>query len=143
MKKTIAKNNLVEYLLNYALEHKINLKVVRLRKDYVSNCIPEERLIVINSSLYNEPYYPFMIAHEIGHIMNGDSGVLYFQAPTAKYSTEHEADLFALDLLYKYSCKKGDVFRSPCQFLQAYGIPFTMLEPAQQLFNQADDLIEK
>jgi hypothetical protein len=134
-------SDLVNYLLNYAFDHDIATEIVPLPKHFVPRSIPDRRLIIINSTLSNKPIYPFMIGHEIGHIMNGDNGVLYFQCATARYSTEHEADLYSLKLIFDYSQHRGEPFSTPLKFIQEYGIPLKLEGAAADLFCDGNDLI--
>jgi Zn-dependent peptidase ImmA (M78 family) len=133
--------DLVNYLLNFAFDHDISVEMVPLPKDFVPRTVPDRRLIILNSTLSDRPIYPFMIGHEIGHIMNGDTGVLYFQCATARYSTEHEADLYSLKMIFDYSQHRGEAFSTPLKFIQEYGIPLKMENAAAVLFAQGNDLM--
>lgn len=133
-------NDLISYLLNYAFDHGISYSLVHEDPDYPSAAFPEERFIVINMNCKNPKELPFIIGHEIGHIMNGDSG-LQFYYDTVSSSVEHYADLKSLKVIFNYAALQYDCFNEPIQFMQQYGIPYRMLNDTVKLFRDNDDLL--
>lgn len=132
--------DLIKYLLKYAFDHGISCALIRREQSYQSVALPDKKLIVINQNSKNKFELPFIIGHEIGHIMNGDvNGAFYCGKPIN--SEERLADLYSLNLIYGYASNQFDNFEEPVQFIQQYGIPDRMLEDTYQLFKKNDDLV--
>ena len=132
--------DLVKYLLKYAFDHGISCALIRREQTYQSVALPDKKLIVINQNCKNKFELPFIIGHEIGHIINGDvNGAFYCGKPIN--SEERLADLYSLNLIYGYASNQFDTFEEPIQFIQQYGIPDRMLDDAYRLFKKNDDLV--
>ena len=132
--------DLIKYLLKYAFDHGISCALIRREQNYQSVALPDKKLIVINQNSKNKFELPFIIGHEIGHIMNGDvNGAFYCGKPVN--SEERLADLYSLNLIYGYASNQFDTFEEPIQFIQQYGIPDRMLDDAYRLFKKNDDLV--
>lgn len=67
---------------------------------------------------------PFTIAHEIGHVLNGEADVLYFSGFNNHSKIEMRANRQAIKLLLEY-CNCHDLSLEPVQFLENFGIPGT------------------
>ncbi|GFO99732.1 hypothetical protein LHEH8_14880 [Lactobacillus helveticus] len=138
------REDLIEYLLNYAFKHGISYTLVQSEPDDPVNyafkhgisytlvqsepddpaiSFKQERKMYINTNWRNSNEIPFIIGHEIGHLMLGDQGIMYYESFSGQNSEEHSADLYSLNLIYNYSAKKGDSFQEPGTFIQNYGIP--------------------
>ena len=132
--------DLVKYLLKYAFDHGISCALIRREQTYQSVALPDKKLIVINQNSKNKFELPFIIGHEIGHIMNGNvNGAFYCGKPVN--SEERLADLYSLNLIYGYASNQFDNFEEPVQFIEQYGIPDRMLDDAYRLFKKNDDLV--
>ena len=132
--------DLVKYLLKYAFDHGISCALIRREQSYQSVALPDKKLIVINQNCKNKFELPFIIGHEIGHIINGDvNGAFYCGKPIN--SEERLADLYSLNLIYEYASNQFDTFEEPIQFIQRYGIPERMFKDTVELFEQKNDLI--
>ena len=132
--------DLVKYLLKYAFDHGISCALIRREQSYQSVALPDKKLIVINQNSKNKFELPFIIGHEIGHIMNGNvNGAFYCGKPVN--SEERLADLYSLNLIYGYASNQFDNFEEPVQFIEQYGIPDRMLDDAYRLFKKNDDLV--
>lgn len=132
--------DLLKYLLKYAFDHGISCALIRREQSYQSVALPDKKLIVINQNSKNKFELPFIIGHEIGHIMNGNvNGAFYCGKPVN--SEERLADLYSLNLIYGYASNQFDTFDEPIQFIQQYGIPDRMLDDAYRLFKKNDDLV--
>ena len=132
--------DLVKYLLKYAFDHGISCALIRREQSYQSVALPDKKLIVINQNCKNKFELPFIIGHEIGHIMNGNvNGAFYCGKPVN--SEERLADLYSLNLIYGYASNQFDNFEEPVQFIQQYGIPDRMLDDAYRLFEKNNDLV--
>ena len=132
--------DLLKYLLKYAFDHGISCALIRREQSYQSVALPDKKLIVINQNSKNKFELPFIIGHEIGHIMNGNvNGAFYCGKPVN--SEERLADLYSLNLIYGYASNQFDNFEEPVQFIQQYGIPDRMLDDAYRLFEKNNDLV--
>lgn len=132
--------DLIKYLLKYAFDHGISCALIRREQSYQSVALPDKKLIVINQNSKNKFELPFIIGHEIGHIMNGNvNGAFYCGKPVN--SEERLADLYSLNLIYGYASNQFDNFEEPVQFIQQYGIPDRMLDDAYRLFEKNNDLV--
>ena len=132
--------DLIKYLLKYAFDHGISCALIQRKQSYQSVALPDKKLIVINQNSKNKFELPFIIGHEIGHIMNGNvNGAFYCGKPVN--SEERLADLYSLNLIYGYASNQFDNFEEPVQFIQQYGIPDRMLDDAYRLFEKNNDLV--
>lgn len=117
-------SDVTTYLLNYALDHDIGFEFLNgLDSDWPSVAIPERNKMFINTNWYKQEEVPMIIAHEIGHMLNGDSCYMYNKSSIAKINAESTANKIAIDLLLQY-CKDYDIhFNSYIMFIQQFCIP--------------------
>ena len=131
--------DLIKYLLKYAFDHGISCALIRREQSYQSVALPDKKLIVINQNSKNKFELPFIIGHEIGHIMNGNvNGAFYCGKPVN--SEERLADLYSLNLIYGYASNQFDTFEEPIQFIYEYGIPIRMLNDTVELYKKKSNL---
>ena len=131
--------DLIKYLLKYAFDHGISCALIRREQSYQSVALPDKKLIVINQNSKNKFELPFIIGHEIGHIMNGNvNGAFYCGKPVN--SEERLADLYSLNLIYGYASNQFDNFEEPVQFIYEYGIPIRMLNDTVELYKKKSNL---
>ena len=121
-------DDVISYLLNYAFENDIGfIKSNRSDSSWPSVSIPERNIIFINMNWANQNEIPFIIAHEIGHMINLDSCHLYNTTNASMLKIERNADVFAIGLLVKY-CKDYDIeFEDPSIFIQQFSIPSDLM----------------
>lgn len=117
-------NEVERYLFNYAMDHDIGFEFLNgLDSDWPSVAIPERNKMFINTNWYKQEEVPMIIAHEIGHMLNGDSCYMYNKSSIAKINAESAANKIAIDLLLQY-CRDNDIhFNSYIMFLQQFCIP--------------------
>lgn len=90
----------MEKLLQYAFDNNIGYTLVKKLDPYTPSFVAaDQRHMFINMSWHNRNEIPFSIAHEIGHIVNGDVGELYYSPGSFKSRFERGANLKALELL--------------------------------------------
>ncbi|WP_333603966.1 ImmA/IrrE family metallo-endopeptidase [Lactobacillus acetotolerans] len=93
-------SNLTTDLLNYAFDHGIKyVLTTKLTPLTPSIADPTKRKILINLNWHHPGELPRLISHEIGHVLNHDSGILYFVSPTAHSKIEVAADVTGLKIL--------------------------------------------
>ncbi|WP_103751724.1 hypothetical protein [Lactobacillus panisapium] len=133
-------SNLIAWLYSYAFKHKIGVLQIFTKPEYSSLSDKSKRLIIININWKNKKELPFIIGHEIGHILAGEPGLSNY-CGTPLTPNERRADLFSLSLIFEYASNQYDSFDEPFLFLQQYGIPIRMLDDACNLFKKHDDLV--
>lgn len=136
------KNDLINYLLNYAMDCGFGYELIHdTDPDDPSFSMKKRKRMAINMNWHNSDEIPFIIGHEIGHLILGEQGVKYYSSFSGQLSEEKPADLYSLNLIYDYSCNRGDGFTEPGLFMQAYGIPRRMEAATKKLFKENNDLI--
>ncbi|AQW21762.1 hypothetical protein PL11_007470 [Lentilactobacillus curieae] len=120
-------DELINYLCNYAYKHHIGfiLSSDRMRSDYVPTSSYLMKLVIINMNWDPKTQIPFQFAHEMGHIINGDSDVVTVSTTTIR--EENSADKFAIDLLIEYAKLNEIPTYNAVKFTELFGIP-TRLE---------------
>lgn len=102
-------NELLTYLINYAFDRGISTKLTDELPALVPHSASAKRKsILINLNYGNRKELPFAVAHEIGHVMDGDSGIRYYKSPTIHNKAEYRASTYAVNLLINY-CQLQDI----------------------------------
>ncbi|WP_010623966.1 M48 family metalloprotease [Companilactobacillus versmoldensis] len=116
-------SDVTTYLLNYALDHHIGFELLNeVDSFWPSVAIPERNMMLINTSWYKQEELPMVVAHEIGHMLNGDTCYMYDHSNTGKICSEGAANKVAIDLLLQY-CRDNDIqFNNYIMFLQQFCI---------------------
>lgn len=113
----------INYLLNFAMKQKIGFVWTNLlAPDTPSAADCKKREIVINANWRNQKELPFVIAHEIAHVLNKDMGVLYFTSSSSKSQIESNANAGAVKILVDYCDKLGFEHYNVIKFMNAFGI---------------------
>lgn len=117
-------DELITYLINFALAHSIGVTVSStLPIDFPSSASSRQRKILFNTNWQNKSELPFILAHEIGHLLDNDEGINYYSSPTVHSQTEYKANCKAVDLLLHY-CRLNDInVNNPVSFCEQFGIP--------------------
>ncbi|KRL93915.1 ImmA/IrrE family metallo-endopeptidase [Limosilactobacillus equigenerosi] len=110
-------SDLISWLYNFAFKKGISVEQTKLLSpDTPSTSFPQAKLIIINANWHDPNEIPFIIAHEIGHVINQDD----IHSPQA----EMAASFTALHLLRKY-CDANDIpTDNSIRFCSLFGIPF-------------------
>ena len=118
--------DLMEWLINYAFDHHIGVQLTSYLQPHTpSTSYGDYRLVVVNTRWYKHNEVPFSLAHEIGHVINGDRGVHAYTA-TAETKEEHAANVTGIKLLLAY-CQEHDIyFDNPVVFCQQFGAPLEL-----------------
>lgn len=134
-------NDLIMYLLNFALDNGIAWAIKQEDPYFPPMSFHKSRKLIVNMNWHNKWEIPFMIGHEIGHLMNDDPGISYYHSATVRGSAEREADLYSLNLIFDYAMAQCDPVYEPIEFMQQYGIPERMLNDTVKLFRNNYDLL--
>lgn len=127
------KDDVIDWLKNYCKNCKIHvLYPEEATQNDVSDSFGNLKIIIFNENWKNQKETPFMLAHEIGHIVNGDT-YCFHNFSNGVSREECKANRFAIKLLVTY-CRENDIFfESKYSFAEAFGIPskcFYILEEA-------------
>lgn len=76
--RNLGKEELIEYLLNYAFKQSLSYILVKGEPYDPALSFKNAHKMVINTNWHNPNELPFIIGHEIGHLMLGDSGIAYW-----------------------------------------------------------------
>ena len=133
-------SDLIAWLYSYAFKHRIGVFQLITKPEYSSLADKSKRLIIINTNWKNKKELPFVIGHEIGHIMAGDPGLSYYCGTTLT-PNERRADLFSLNLIFDYAARQYDCFDEPGIFMSQFGIPYRMKDDTYKLFKNNKDLL--
>lgn len=125
-------NDYLTQVLNYAFEHGIG---VECSNDFCSDtpCAsnPDARRIVINMNFHDQSQLPLQAAHEVGHILNQHSGLLYMFT-LLKSKQEAEANLTALQILVPMYFADTDPEDANSQnFMDAFHVPEPLVGMAE------------
>ncbi len=144
-------NDLLNYICNLIWRHNLGVELCHLNDNHFrSRYLPKDRLIIVNTNWWNESEIPFMAAHELGHYINGDKGVMYYDTQSQPHDAinrdddafkEHQADLYGLNLIWDYASSHGYTCEEPGEFMQQFGIPERLHDDVSRKFESNDDLI--
>lgn len=91
---------LMTKLLNYAFDQGISVTVANVLNPYTPCASrPSKHAIVINSNWHNQREICLQTAHEIGHVLNEDDGVLYYCSTSSHNSIEYKASQTGIEIL--------------------------------------------
>jgi len=117
-------SDVLTYLLNYALDHNIGFTMLNdIDNDWPSLAVPERNMMFINANWYKHEELPMIVAHEIGHMLNGQTCYMYDKSTVGKINAESEANKKAVELLMNYCIDNDIEFNSYIMFLQQFCIP--------------------
>lgn len=119
-------NDAIDFALNTVLDHGVGIEITYQRPGFQSCAVVQHNLVIINPNANDKANLPFVILHELGHIVltHQDLGCV---SPAARIKQEHEADRFAAELICKYSQQLGVDYDNAYNFMEAFGIPSRML----------------
>lgn len=116
-------DNVLQWLMNYCLDNDIGV----VYKNDLPSTAPSDswcnpKLVIFNGNYYKENEKPFMLAHEIGHVIEGNPE-FYHLAYLGREKGEFSANRFAINLLRIY-CLENDIHYSTYyDFAKAFAIP--------------------
>lgn len=139
----IMASGLTKYMLDFASQHHIRVRGVHAEPSETGLVFLKNRKISVNYDMKKATEFNFVLGHEIGHIMNGDSdsGVAYYYCGSPLTSEERKADLYSLELIYDYAASQFSTFNEPGVFMEQYGIPYRMFDDTVKLYERRTDLL--
>lgn len=127
--------DLINFLLYVAIAHHIDYDLGEHRPSFSSKALPSRNIIIINTNYYKAKELPFVIGHEIAHIIHQDD-IAICTDPNAKRPCEHTANVYSVDLIHAYAKIYGrNNFVTPTAFLSYYDIPDKMYKYSTNFFN--------
>lgn len=116
-------NEVITWLMNYCMKHGIGVVYQKkLPETAPSDSWHNPKLIIFNANYYKVNERPFMLAHEIGHVVE-EVPEYYKLAYLGIEKGEFSANRFAINLLSLY-CLENDIwYETYYDFAKAFGIP--------------------
>ena len=132
-------DDVLTYFVNFAFDRGISTTLTNELSPSAPSCASaKHRKIVLNMNWSNKPEIPFILVHEISHLINHDKGINYYSSSTIHNKTEYKTNLTAIKLLLNY-CNKYDLsFDNPILFCETFGIP-TNLNPLVDIAKNSHD----
>ncbi|MDT7012828.1 ImmA/IrrE family metallo-endopeptidase [Levilactobacillus namurensis] len=121
-------NDIMTALMNQAfLKYKIRIILSSEAGSYTPSVThTESRTIIINTNWHDKKQIPLQMAHEMGHIINGDKATrpVYFSAMQTDYPMELEANRTAIKLLLPFYLRDKETESVNSQeFMDAFSVP--------------------
>lgn len=115
----------IDFAINAVLEYGVGIEITNQRPGFQSCAVVQHNLVIINPNANDRSLLPFVILHELGHVVLGhhDLGCV---SPAAKIKQEHEADSFATKLIWSYSQRLDVNYDSAYDFMSSFGVPSKM-----------------
>lgn len=118
-------DQLLKYLMNYAMfDCHIGVEFTN-KLPYYAPSVSYNRpgkLIIMNSKWLQPTQTPFLLAHEIYHVLHEEKSYFNLNDKT-KNSGEAQANTFAIKLLQRYCIENEFHFGSIYQFAKSFAIP--------------------
>lgn len=115
-----------DYLLEKAQEYHIDVKWKHFSPYTPPGSSYEYHRVVMNLDWHNPKEFVFQLAHELAHVIHGDSGdiVFYHASFTGKESVEYKANVGAVKLLVPFYCQEVDrECVNSANFMEAFHVP--------------------
>lgn len=132
-------NEVITWLMNYCLKHDIGIIYKSdLPEDAPSDSWHNPKLVIFNANYWKKDERPFMLAHEIGHVIE-EVPEYYKLAYLGMEKGEFSANRFAINLLYLY-CYDNDIwYDNYYDFAKAFGIPARKYYIVEYVFNSLSE----
>lgn len=130
-------DNLMNFLCNYAFDHKIGYQLdsIGFKPDEPSVSNGTLKFVVINTGWKNSNEIPFQFAHEISHVLNGDIGINKFPVNPTLLKEEFAANKRAMNILLEYCDLNKIHMSSAAQFMISFGIPTYLYDLVNEVMN--------
>lgn len=118
-------DRLLKYLMNYAMfDCHIGVEFTNKLPPYAPSVSYNKpgKLIIMNSNWPYPTQIPFLLAHEICHVLNEEKSYFNLNDRT-KNSGEAQANISAIKLLQRYCIENEFHFSNIFQFARSFAIP--------------------
>lgn len=115
-----------DYLLEKAREYHIDVKWKHFSPTTPPGSSYEYRRVVMNLDWHRPEELIFQLAHELAHVIHGDTGdvVFYHASFTGKESVEYKANVGAVELLVPFYCQGTEIqCVNSANFMQSFHVP--------------------
>lgn len=123
--------------MQYAFDNGISCVLTNKMNEYTpSSAKPDNKIILVNLNWHKQAEIIFQMAHEIGHVVNKDEGILYYSSFSNKAGYERNANLKALDILVPIYIEVigEDSINNISPFMEAFCIPERLEEDVLAAF---------
>ena len=110
--RNLGKEELIEYLLNYAFKHGLSYILVRGEPYDPALSFKHKHKMIINTNWHNSNELPFIIGHEIGHLMQVIQVLLIGLAFQGKTQKKRKQIYFPLKLFTTIPAKMVTTFKN-------------------------------
>lgn len=116
---------MITKLMQYAYDNDITCVLTsKLNSHTPSSSRPDNHIVLINMNWHKSNEIPFQFAHELGHVLNEDEGILYYSSFSNKTKYERAANMTGLDILIPiYIDVTGYTYDNILPFMNQFGIP--------------------
>lgn len=131
-------DDIISWLANYAFDHGIGVTMsTDLSPDCPSFALANPKNIVINLNWSPRAEIPFSMAHEIGHVINGDNG--HYQLTSVAHSkAEHDANIIAFQILREWAESHDVAVSEPYLFMSCFAIPCNLSDQVAEEYTRYD-----
>ena len=131
-------DDIISLLANYAFDHGIGVTMsTDLSPDCPSFALANPKNIVINLNWSPRAEIPFSMAHEIGHVINGDNG--HYQLTSVAHSkAEHDANIVAFQILREWAESHDVDVSEPYLFMSCFAIPCKLSDQVAEDYARYD-----
>ncbi|WP_048345036.1 hypothetical protein [Limosilactobacillus mucosae] len=136
-------DELIDWLQAYCKNNGITvLSRTEWPASYASAALPDQKLILYNPNWQPSSERPFMLAHEIGHIIDQDPPAYPCEYVSVGEKYESTGNRTGISLLLEYSQTQDWLFKTPEALMQAFGIPQTFRTDAEWAFRHQFQLMK-
>ena len=133
-------NDLIDWLCEFSFNNNVGFELKSMDKDMVSFAIPDINMVFININYHNQNEIPFQFAHEIGHVLDHDTGLNNFSAPSEYIGEEYQANLQAIHIIMKF-CEDNNIkIDNYINFMNCFSIPKSLINVVELAFLQNNPL---
>lgn len=122
-------DELITYLVNWGFDHGFGISFTdQLPASLAGFSSQKDKAVWINTRWRNKPEYGFVVAHELGHLIDGDEGINRYSSPSLSIKNEYAANVQAVRLIKGYADQQDVVITNCMGFCQAFGIPLAFTD---------------
>lgn len=129
-------DEIMRWLCKFAYDHNIAVTIdnVHFKSDVPSTCY--DKHVLINTNWDKKEELPFIFAHELGHALNDDDGVLYYSTSASQSKIESEANSQAIDIMLEYSQAIDETPADYLTFMHSYNVPSFLDDEVKRRYSE-------
>lgn len=122
-------DELIAYLVNWGFDHGFGVTFTdQLPASLAGFSSQKDKAVWINTSWRNKPEYGFVVAHEMGHLIDGDEGINRYSSPSLSIKNEYAANVYGVKLIKNYASRQDIEINNRTAFCQTFGIPLVLAD---------------